>query len=534
MNMTLLGYSFASGITLIILTTVYWLLLRNTTHFVLNRICVVGILTVSLIAPFVTLPQLSSIRVVPVEIGELTLSAVTSEVTGSHQGIDILKIIGSIYLIGVAIMTLRYFANFVFIIYLRSISRKKVSGRLTLRVHKRANIPPMSWGGEIFIEESLLSGDRDELEIILAHENAHHSQCHWLDLMLSNIVLAINWYNPAAWIMQNELIAVHEYEADRIASDISGDKIKYQLLLIKKTAGNRYQAIADSLNHSSLKKRIKMMMKTKTNGNARLRSLALLPAVAAALLVTNSSCVKNAQEQVDENTQTDSTSFQITGVIYTDSIPSYFIEDNDEGVIGNESELMNSPKDNSQKTAGRVSVRRPIDFSSKDNAPLVIIDGKEGSIENVKHEDIMEMSVLSDAAAKAQYGDRAANGVVIVRTKKANEAATASQYKIPAKAPEFEGGVEKLYKMLAEKIQYPEDAMKDGVQGKVIVELTVGTNGEISNAKVLRGVNESLDKEALAAIQRVKEAGGKFIPAYDAEGNPVVTTFALPISFRLQ
>lgn len=532
--MTLLGYSFASGVTLIILTAVYWLLLRNTTHFVLNRICVLSILTVSLIAPFVTLPQLSSIKVIPVEVGELTLSAMTSEVAVSQQNIDILKIIGSIYLIGVAIMTLRYLANLVFIIYLRSISRKKVWGILTLRVHKRKNIPPMSWGGEIFIEESLLCGEPDELEMILAHENVHRSQRHWLDLTLSNIVLAVNWYNPAAWIIHHELIAVHEYEADSIASDISGDKIKYQLLLIKKTAGNRYQAIADSLNHSSLKKRIKMMMKTKSKGNARLRSLALLPAVAVALLVSNSSCVKNAQEQVDENSQTDSTEYQIIGVINTDSIPMYFVENNSEGVVCNPSELMDSSKDIAKTTADKVIERRPVDFSSKVNAPLVIIDGKEGSIENVKHEDIVEVALLPDAIAKSQYGDRAANGVVLITTKKANEAATASQNKIPAKVPEFEGSIEKLYQMLAEKIQYPEDAINAGVQGKVVVELTVGRDGEISNTKILTGINESLDKEALAAIQRVKEAGGKFTPGYDAEGNPIVTTFALPISFKLQ
>lgn len=493
--MTLLAYSFASGITLIILTAVYWIMLRNTTHFVLNRICMMSILAASLLLPFVSLPSLSAIKVVPIEVGDMTLSSVASEVTVSHRSIDILKTIGLIYLIGVAVISLRYITNLIFIIYLRSISRKKVSGELTLRVHSRTNIPPMSWGGEIFIQESVINGNSDELEMILAHENVHRTRHHWLDLTLSNIVLAINWYNPAAWIVQHELIALHEYEADHIASIASGDKIKYQLLLIKKTAGNRYQAIADSLNHSSLKKRIKMMMKNKTKSNARLRALALLPAVAVALLISNSSCVKNAQEQVDKTTQTDKAENLTVKVMDTDG--------------------------------------KEIDFS-KENAPLVIIDGEEGDMENVKSEDIVEMSILDDATAKAQYGDRAANGVVLVTTKNAKETATASQNTIPAKLPEFEGGIENLYKMLAEKIRYPEDAMKDGVQGKVVVELTVGTNGEISNVKVLRGINESLDKEALAAIQRVKEAGGKFTPAYDAEGNPVVATFALPISFKLQ
>ncbi len=55
-------------------------------------------------------------------------------------------------------------------------------------------------------------------------------------------------------------------------------------------------------------------MKNQTQGNARLRSLALLPAVAVALLVSNSSCVKNAQEQVADSAQPDSTALDALGV----------------------------------------------------------------------------------------------------------------------------------------------------------------------------------------------------------------------------
>ena len=179
-----------------------------------------------------------------------------------------------------------------------------------------------------------------------------------------------------------------------------------------------------------------MMMKKQTKSSAKLRALAMLPAMAVALCLTNSSCVKSACDKADAEDAAESTTPQTE-----------------------------------QAT-----------------------------------------TVVEEASSPDEI--HATN--------------------VPAKAPEFEGGMGKLYQMLAEKIQYPEDAVKDGVQGKVIVELTIDRDGEISNTKVMRGVNESLDKEALAAIQRVKDAGGKFTPAYDAEGNPIVTTYVLPISFKLQ
>lgn len=499
--MSLLGYSFASGITLIILAAVYMLLLRNSTHFIFNRACVLSILAASLVIPFVTLPTLTTVAPVTIDVDSLTFSAAISESPASNDSVGFLRIAGWIYLAGVSIMALRYITNLFFIIYLRSVSHKRTIAGQTVRVHRRANIPPMTWSGEIFVEESLLSGDCTELEMILAHEDAHRSQYHWLDLLLSNVVLAINWYNPAAWIMQHELIAAHEYEADRIASDKSGDKMKYQLLLIKKTAGNRYHAIADSLNHSSLKKRIKMMMKSQTKGNARLRSLALLPAVAVALLLSNSSCVKNAQDKIDESSQTDTT--EISTVRMASPIR---ILDKD---------------------------GKDVDFS-QGNAPLVIIDGVEGSYDSIDPSNIESIAVLPDSVAKEQYGDRAPNGVIVVTTKGPVKTTSETQPEIASKAPEFVGGIEKLYKMLADNIRYPEDAMKAGIQGKVIVELTVGTNGEISNAKVLKGINKSLDKAALAAIERVKEAGGKFTPGIDSNGNPISTTFVLPVVFKLQ
>ncbi len=162
---------------------------------------------------------------------------------------------------------------------------------------------------------------------------------------------------------------------------------------------------------------------------------------------------------------------------------------------------------------------------------MVIIDGKEGSVESLEPGDIESISVLPDAKAKAQYGDRAVNGVLVVTTK---ESAPEPQNELAVQVPEFKGGIAKLYQMLAENIRYPEDAMNDSIQGRVLVELTIGTDGEIANAKVLKGIHKSLDQAALDAIKRIKEAGAKFTPGIDKDGKPVVTTFVLPVSFKLQ
>lgn len=136
---------------------------------------------------------------------------------------------------------------------------------------------PFSWGGRIAISATDYAGD---CRAVLLHEAAHMRLGHWIDLILMAVLCAATWYWPVAWMMRRELREIHEYEADRAVIDSGVDMADYQMLLIKKTAGSRFQSLASSLNHSSLKKRITMMMSKPTKGSARLRALAMVPAVA--------------------------------------------------------------------------------------------------------------------------------------------------------------------------------------------------------------------------------------------------------------
>lgn len=95
--------------------------------------------------------------------------------------------------------------------------------------------------------------------------------------------------------------------------------------------------------------------------------------------------------------------------------------------------------------------------------------------------------------------------------------------------PEFPGGELALRRYIANAIKYPVIAQENGVEGKVYVNFVVGKDGRVSNARVIRSVDPSLDKEALRVINSLPPwKPGK------QQGEPVRVSFSVPISFVLQ
>lgn len=95
-------------------------------------------------------------------------------------------------------------------------------------------------------------------------------------------------------------------------------------------------------------------------------------------------------------------------------------------------------------------------------------------------------------------------------------------------APSFPGGMEALHKFLSENIKYPITALENGIQGRVIVKFVVSKTGDISNIQIFRGVDTSLDMEAVRVIQAMP----KWIPGKQ-KGKAVDVYFTLPVEFRL-
>jgi TonB family protein len=95
-------------------------------------------------------------------------------------------------------------------------------------------------------------------------------------------------------------------------------------------------------------------------------------------------------------------------------------------------------------------------------------------------------------------------------------------------APEFPGGIEMFFKFVSKNVRYPARARENGTQGKVIVSFTIRANGSIADTKVVRGVGDGIDEEAV----RVLKLSPAWKPGF-VKGKAVSVAFSVPISFSL-
>ena len=102
-------------------------------------------------------------------------------------------------------------------------------------------------------------------------------------------------------------------------------------------------------------------------------------------------------------------------------------------------------------------------------------------------------------------------------------------YRSAEQMPQFPGGEVALMKYLMTHVQYPENAAKNNIDGRVIVQFVIDKNGEIGEVKVVRSVNEELDAEAVRVIKTLP----KFEPGRQ-NGEPVNVWYTLPVMFKIQ
>ncbi|MFA5327684.1 MAG: energy transducer TonB [Prolixibacteraceae bacterium] len=148
---------------------------------------------------------------------------------------------------------------------------------------------------------------------------------------------------------------------------------------------------------------------------------------------------------------------------------------------------------------------------------LVIVDDNT----DIKDELQIEDSEATDKTA--------ITAVMQAPAAKEEEAEDAPVFFIVEEMPEFPGGQLALRKFIAQAVKYPVIAQENGIQGKVFVNFVVGKDGSITGAKIARGVDPSLDKEALRVVNSLP----KWKPGKQG-GKPVRVSYTVPINFQLQ
>ncbi|MBR5725549.1 MAG: TonB family protein [Muribaculaceae bacterium] len=280
----LLVYQIKVGLCLIAFYLLWKLLLSRETFHRFNRVALLVVMALALVLPWMrfTLDSPSPVTEQMVMIEDLivTPSGVV-QAPQATQSWNVLDIATVVYFVGMAIVLAWYLHS------QWSLRRLMKKGRTellpegyTLHILPE-EIAPFSYFKHIVIDEQ---DYRDNPREILIHEKAHSRLRHSLDVAFMSVVTLFQWWNPAAWLLCRELRQVHEFEADEAVLNEHVDVKQYQMLLIRKSVGDRLFSMANNFNYQSLKKRIRMMTINRSSRWNRLRALAVVPVIALALL----------------------------------------------------------------------------------------------------------------------------------------------------------------------------------------------------------------------------------------------------------
>ena len=281
-------YILKSSVCLVLFYLFFRLLLSKETFHRFNRMALLGVLFFSLLIPCIEVTTRHQVEVqqAVLSIEQLLLMA-ELETTPANVGavqetsaISWVQIVLLVYWAGILFLACRNIYSLICLFRLvHSGKHEKLEKGVTLVVHNQ-EIVPFSWMKYIVISRKDLEENGRE---ILIHEMAHIHHRHSVDLLVADICIFFQWFNPGAWLLKQELQNIHEYEADETVINEGVNAKEYQLLLIKKAVGTRLYSMANSFNHSKLKKRITMMLKEKSSPWARLKYLYVLPVAAIAV-----------------------------------------------------------------------------------------------------------------------------------------------------------------------------------------------------------------------------------------------------------
>ena len=294
-----LAYTLYSGVFLLLLYIVYKLFISREKQIALNRIILLGCYVVSFAAwPLSRLDLSHTDPKLPMGAPIITIGEPLNVVGIVETDSSMLpQILCWIYLAGVSMILLKTIlstARLFFYIRKGTVISKE---RYTLVIMPGNDTAPFSFGRYIVMN----AVDNENVQsLVTAHELAHIRCRHYLDLIVAQAVCIVLWYNPASWLMRDEMKLIHEYQADAAVIDDGADPKEYQMLLIRKTVGNRFHTLANSLNHSKLKNRIAMMQKENSSRRHSLRLLSLALAVVVALAVINIPAVASGLSSLED------------------------------------------------------------------------------------------------------------------------------------------------------------------------------------------------------------------------------------------
>jgi len=299
----MLQYILKLSISLSVVYLFYQLLLRRLTFYTLNRWYLVVYSLLCFVIPFINVftfikepasGQSAFIGYIPA-IDEYTKASNQ----GSAASFNWMQLAIIVIVIGMAAMITRLLIQYYSLFRIRSKAVLLYDDKVKL-YHIDKPVIPFSFGKAIFVNRH--QHNEEELKDIIRHEFIHVKQRHSLDILWSELLCIVNWYNPFAWLLRKDIRQNLEFIADQQVLQTGLDRKQYQYLLLKVVGVNAF-SIASNFNFSSLKKRIAMMNKTKSAKVHLIRFLFILPLLVVVLLAFRNT--RQHQQQLLRTSVTD-------------------------------------------------------------------------------------------------------------------------------------------------------------------------------------------------------------------------------------
>ena len=488
--MQFLLYVCKVSVVLLVFYLFYRALLKKETFHRLNRIVLVSTAVLSFILPLcvvtIHLPAESAVVVGKVE-------PFTGALAGGFPVLENVSFpwwhfaLIAVYCTGVLYVLARVVVSVCMILKIVGKSKIVMEDDECKVVVSDSNIGPFSW-----MRYVVLSKDdyMENYATILTHEKAHIRYGHSIELLLVDVISAFQWFNPAIWMLRSDLQDLHEFEADDAVLR-SGTNVKeYQYLLIKKAVGKSGYSVANSLNHSILKKRITMMSKSKSPLLRGMRLMYVLPLV----------CLNIGLQARTVYIPVDKSNENSTELVAEQASPLYILR----YAWGEEKEITKT------------------------------------ELDKIEPSRISAIEILKDSVAKEKYGKRSANGVFIIKVKvpqemdqltvvsyKEKEDAVPSYLVEPDTMPSFQGkGMQGFSSWLFSQIRRPKGCKHTGTMK---VSFVIAKDGSVKDVHIQDSVCEELDNLVVSVIQK----SPKWEPATSG-GKPVEQCLKLPIAFQMR
>jgi TonB-dependent SusC/RagA subfamily outer membrane receptor len=402
---TFLFYLLRSSLVAILLYGIFKAIFSQTTFHRANRIALDSILAVSVVFPlfrFRLIPETahSMMDISAINGSNLSELPVSSVGQSFWQNIPWIEIIAIFYFVGLSFFLIRQLLGFMRLAAMIRTSEKEAVSHAAILCITDCKIQPFSWFRYIVVSKDDVKSNY--FPVILWHELTHVERYHSVDRTIFDLFACIFWFNPFAWQLRREIQTVHEYQADEHTLESGVDIEQYQLLLIRKSAGENTFALANNFLQRDLHKRIRMMKTIHTNISRKWQYALMLPGIAISLIALSIPALYAKADSINTSKQ---------------QIPS----ETANVLAHKSSEKETVVRDTTKVTVWNNKKQKVIEELSDDaKRAIFMVDGTRTNYDKVQvidPQEIDNVSVLKGDAATSVYGTEAKDGVVIITTK---------------------------------------------------------------------------------------------------------------------